>query len=72
MFEKPFPKRFLLAILLTVLAINIFAQTDPSLQIKQFTSINGTWVLSSQSPIGTDNAKIELEEEGEVWMDPWE
>jgi len=38
MFEKPFSKRILLAVLLTVLAINIFAQTvlgpkpDPQLQ----------------------------------------
>jgi hypothetical protein len=64
MLEEPFSKRFLLAVLLTLVAINIFAQTDPSLQLKPSASISGTWVFTSQLTVGTDNAKIELDEEG--------
>jgi hypothetical protein len=62
MFEKPFSKRILLAVLLTVLAINIFAQTDPWTQTGSATSISGTWVFRSESLFGTDNAEIELDE----------
>ena len=52
MFEKPFSKRILLAALLTVLAINIFAQTDPWTQTGPATSISGTWVFRSESLFG--------------------